>query len=281
VVAFTWTIYIKEKQYHFSIWKNVDPLTIYFQLIIIFLVCLIHIVMRFFFPLFWLSTQCQEQSHILEKQNGKRVCVKDEWKCLLLNVHKLVFLSFILCKKELLGMILCNNLNRKFWRYEFLQDFFKIIKYFDQFVISQLRSFSHLENFPVGKEWFLIDPHSGNFYTFEQTRNKLNTNNFLKYYSLVSNVPKYTKDHLKENCVNVNFDILSKKDAYLERIVHSKNVRFVYKGLVNAIKEDPLTQNQRNILFCQKSNSCNIVLIVLTKIWEKFVSQDSQRIDVQ
>jgi hypothetical protein len=60
----------------------------------------------------------------------------------------------------------------------------------------------------------LIDPHSGNFYTFEQTRNKLNTNNFLKYYSLVSNVPKYIKDHLKENCVNVNFDILSKTDAY-------------------------------------------------------------------
>ena len=35
--------------------------------------------------------------------------------------------------------------------------------------------------------------------------------------------------------VNVNFDILSKKDAYLERIDHSKNVKFVYKGLVNAI----------------------------------------------
>ena len=50
-------------------------------------------------------------------------------------------------------------------------------------------------------------------------------------HSLVSNVPKYIKDHLKENCVKVNFDILSKKDAYLERIVHSKNVRFVYKGL--------------------------------------------------
>ena len=84
MVPFTWTIYIKEKQYHFSLWKNVDPLTIYFQLIIIFFVCLIHIVMRFFFQLFWLSTKCQEQSNILEKQNGKRVCVKDEWKCLLL-----------------------------------------------------------------------------------------------------------------------------------------------------------------------------------------------------
>jgi hypothetical protein len=26
----------------------------------------------------FLSTKCQEQSNILEKQNGKRVCVKDE-----------------------------------------------------------------------------------------------------------------------------------------------------------------------------------------------------------
>ena len=77
----------------------------------------------------------------------------------------------------------------------------------------------------------LIDPHTGNLYSFEQTRNKLNTNNFLKYYSLVSNVPKYIKDHLKKNCVNVNFEILSKKDAYLERIIHSNNVKFVDKSL--------------------------------------------------
>ena len=81
----------------------------------------------------------------------------------------------------------------------------------------------------------LVDPHTDNFYTFEQIRNKLNTNNFLKYYSLVSNIPKYIKDHLKENCLNVNFAILSKKDAYLEKIVHGKNVKFVYKSLVNEI----------------------------------------------
>ena len=105
----------------------------------------------------------------------------------------------------------------------------------------------------------LIDPHkahSGNFYTFEQTRNKLNTNNFLKYYSLVSNVPKYIKDHLKENRVNVNFDILSKKDAYLERIVHSKNVRFVYKGLVNAIISLPTEKFSKweKLLNCEITN---------------------------
>jgi hypothetical protein len=59
----------------------------------------------------------------------------------------------------------------------------------------------------------LVDLLTGNFYTFAQIRNKLNTNTFLKYYSLASNVPKYIKDHLKENYLNVNFEILSKKDA--------------------------------------------------------------------
>ena len=100
----------------------------------------------------------------------------------------------------------------------------------------------------------LIDPHSGNFYTFEQTRNKLNTNNF----------PKYIKDHLKENCVNVNFDILSKKDAYLERIVHSKNVRFVYKGLVNAIISLPTEKFSKweKLLNCEITNWSKYFIIL-------------------
>ena len=103
------TIYIKEKQYHFSIWKNVDPLTIYFPLIIIFFVCLIHIVMRFFFQLFWSSTKCQEQSNILEKQNGKRVCVKDEWKCLLLLYIIISLFCLSKCKTNVVTKLIFEN----------------------------------------------------------------------------------------------------------------------------------------------------------------------------
>ena len=75
-------------------------------------------------------------------------------------------------------------------------------------------------------------------------------------HSLVSNVPKYIKDHLKENCVNVKFDILSKNDAYLERIVHSKNVRFVYKSLVNAIIYLPTEtfSTWEKLLYCEITN---------------------------
>jgi hypothetical protein len=39
----------------------------------------------------------------------------------------------------------------------------------------------------------LVDLLTGNFYTFVQIRNKLNTNTFLKYYSLASNVPNTSK----------------------------------------------------------------------------------------
>jgi hypothetical protein len=73
----------------------------------------------------------------------------------------------------------------------------------------------------------------------------------------VSNVPKYINDHLKENCVNVNFDILSKKDAYLERIVHSKNVRFV-----NAIISLPTEKFSKweKLLNCEITIGQNILL---------------------
>ena len=74
-----------------------------------FFVCLIHIVMRFFFQLFWLSTKCQEQSNILEKQNGKRVCVKDEWKCLLLLYIIISLFCLSKCKTNVFTKLIFEN----------------------------------------------------------------------------------------------------------------------------------------------------------------------------
>jgi hypothetical protein len=70
---------------------------------------LIHIVMRFFFQLFWLSTKCQEQSNILEKQNGKRVCVKDEWKCLLLLYITISLFCLSKCKTNVVTKLVFEN----------------------------------------------------------------------------------------------------------------------------------------------------------------------------
>jgi hypothetical protein len=55
-----------------------------------------------FFQLFWLSTKCWEQSNILEKQNGKRVCVKDEWRCLLLLYIIISLFCLSKCKMYLI-----------------------------------------------------------------------------------------------------------------------------------------------------------------------------------
>jgi hypothetical protein len=65
----------------------------------------------------------------------------------------------------------------------------------------------------------------------------------------------YIKYHLKENYLNVNFEILSKKDAYLERIVHGKNVKFVDKSLVNAI----ITLPTETISKWEKLLDCEII----------------------
>ena len=65
--------------------------------------------MRFFFQLFWLSTKCQEQSNILEKQNGKRVCVKDEWKCLLLLYIIISLFCLSKCKTNVVTKLIFEN----------------------------------------------------------------------------------------------------------------------------------------------------------------------------
>jgi hypothetical protein len=55
---------------------------------------LIHIVMRFFFQLFWLSTKCREQSNILEKQNDKGVC--ERWmKVFITIIYYYFFILFM------------------------------------------------------------------------------------------------------------------------------------------------------------------------------------------
>ena len=45
----------------------------------------------------------------------------------------------------------------------------------------------------------LINHENKQFYSFEQIQEKLETNNFLKFYRLIARIPKASKDCLKEN----------------------------------------------------------------------------------
>ena len=72
------------------------------------------------------------------------------------------------------------------------------------------------------------------------------------FYIPIKLKPELARASMTTSDVN----ILSKKDAYLERIVHSKNVRFVYKGLVNAIISLPTEKISKweKLLNCEITN---------------------------
>ena len=78
------------------------------------------------------------------------------------------------------------------------------------------------------------------------------------FYIPIKLKPELARASMTTSDVN----ILSKKDAYLERIVHSKNVRFVYKGLVNAIISLPTEKISKweKLLNCEITIGQNILL---------------------
>jgi hypothetical protein len=66
--------------------------------------------------------------------------------------------------------------------------------------------FNHICSFPYYLLWknrgvqFVSDLNENKqFYSFEQFQEKLETNNFLKFYRLIARIPKAFKDCLKEN----------------------------------------------------------------------------------
>jgi hypothetical protein len=54
------------------------------------------------------------------------------------------------------------------------------------------------------------------FYSFEQIQEKLETNNFLKFYRLIARIPKAFKDCLRENILDIHFDTT---DTLVKQIV--------------------------------------------------------------
>jgi hypothetical protein len=75
-------------------------------------------------------------------------------------------------------------------------------------------NFSSLDDFPYYLLWKnrgvqfvsdLINHENKQFYSFEQIQEKLETNNFLKFYRLIARIPKAFKDCLKENLLDIHF----------------------------------------------------------------------------
>jgi hypothetical protein len=60
----------------------------------------------------------------------------------------------------------------------------------------------------------LINHENKQFYSFEQIQEKLETNNFLKFYRLIARIPKAFKDYLKENFLDIHFDTHDTTDTF-------------------------------------------------------------------
>jgi hypothetical protein len=76
-------------------------------------------------------------------------------------------------------------------------------------------NFSSLDDFPYYLLWKnrgvqfvsdLINHENKQFYNLEQIQEKLETNNFPKFYRLIARIPKAFKDCLKENLLDIHFD---------------------------------------------------------------------------
>ena len=89
-------------------------------------------------------------------------------------------------------------------------------------------NFSSLDDFPYYLLWKnrgvqfvsdLINHENKQFYSFEQIQEKLETNNFLKFYRLIARIPKAFKDCLRENILDIHFDTT---DTFVKQIVSNK-----------------------------------------------------------
>lgn len=151
--------------------------------------------------------------------------------------------AFKLQKEKLLE--LSTKMSNPFWRDVFLSlHFARPLS--DQCNFEELSSldvlnFVPLEDFKYYMNWknyniqFLLDlfdKETKDFLCFEQIKQKVNTNNFLRYYSLLSKIPKVFKDCIKENCTNTNFESINIEDVFYRKIVTNRKIKFIYKGLL-------------------------------------------------
>ncbi|CAC5382751.1 unnamed protein product [Mytilus coruscus] len=69
------------------------------------------------------------------------------------------------------------------------------------------------------------------FFTFDQIKHKIQSNNFMRYYSLISNIPKELKQCIGEN-TDTDLENFTPHDNFLEQITSSKNIKFIYNNLI-------------------------------------------------
>ncbi|KAJ8315764.1 hypothetical protein KUTeg_007914 [Tegillarca granosa] len=84
-----------------------------------------------------------------------------------------------------------------------------------------------------------VQQYDKNFYTFQQIRGRIMTNNFITYYRLLSCIPKCLKDTIKRYCDKVNPGNFRPKDTFFDKIMINKKVKLIYRNLIDNICKQP------------------------------------------
>ena len=94
-----------------------------------------------------------------------------------------------------------------------------------------LLNFVSNDDFPFYMRWgnagvtnlnHMMDTVTKNFLTFEKIKTLIKSNNFIRYYTLISNIPTDIKKCLKDNIDNINMENFHPKDDFLDRLINTK-----------------------------------------------------------
>ena len=97
----------------------------------------------------------------------------------------------------------------------------------------------------------LIDDN-GNLIPFEIIKQKTRSDDFLKYFSLISRIPKAWKDAIKKHLVQNNFE---KQEDKIMNLQKQNSLKFVYKDLLNKTKRQHTAKHETWIQVFNKSIS--------------------------
>ena len=85
-----------------------------------------------------------------------------------------------------------------------------------------------------------MDTVTKKFLTFEKIKTLIKSNNFIRYCTLISNIPTDIKRCLKDNIDNINTENFHPKDDFLDRLINTKSLKFVYITLLKTLTHLPI-----------------------------------------
>ena len=112
-----------------------------------------------------------------------------------------------------------------------------------------LLNFVSIDDFPFYMRWenagvtnliHIMDTVTKNFLTFEKIKTLIRNNNFIRYYTIISNIPTDIKKYLKDNIDNINTENFHPKDDFLDRLINTKSLKFVYITLLKTLTHLPI-----------------------------------------